>query len=163
MYTQKKRGNDLFSDGQYEESIEHYTKAIELIDDRSTYYFNRATAYHRLWLQRVGSPPPQPTPEQPSPSPSQLLQLALTDLSKAITLEPSYGKAIYRKAEVLFALGDWNASFTTFQHSLLFLDAEKMRSDAEIYAQVISEHANLPECALRRLAFWAAQNRQPKY
>lgn len=44
----KTLGNEAFQDGLYEESIKHFTKAIELNPDDHIFYSNRSGSYASL-------------------------------------------------------------------------------------------------------------------
>ncbi|GAA6000326.1 uncharacterized protein JCM10292_001459 [Rhodotorula paludigena] len=78
----KARGNKLYSAKQYEEAIAYYTKAIEC-EEQAVFYSNRAACYTNL---------------------NQLEQV-IDDCTSALRLDPSYIKALNRRATAREQLG----------------------------------------------------------
>jgi serine/threonine-protein phosphatase 5 len=74
---QKNAGNAAFQAGKTEESIEYYTKAIELDSKQAAYYSNRAQAYIKL----------------------KAFKKALEDADSAITVDANFARAYVRKAQ----------------------------------------------------------------
>ncbi len=70
----KQEGNSLMSGKKYDEAIEAYTKAIDLVGSNPVYYSNRAAAYS---------------------SKNDHLS-AIGDAEKAIALDPSFSKGYHR-------------------------------------------------------------------
>ncbi len=71
-------GNDYYKLGEFQKSIEHYNKALELRPDLLETYFNRALAHTRL----------------------QQYDKALEDLNKVIELNPNLAEAYYTRGLV---------------------------------------------------------------
>jgi tetratricopeptide (TPR) repeat protein len=78
----KDKGNDEFKKGNYQESIQYYTEAIELYED-PTYYANRAFSYLKL----------------------SKFHMCIADCDKAILIKPDYDKAYNRKHTAELSLG----------------------------------------------------------
>lgn len=78
----KDKGNEAFKKGNYAESIQFYTEAIELYED-PTYYANRAFSYLKL----------------------SKFNLCISDCDKAILIKPDYDKAYNRKHTAELSLG----------------------------------------------------------
>lgn len=75
----KQEGNEVFKKGEYENSIELYTKALSICPkvyktERSFMYNNRAAAHRHLGAQNV----------------------AIEDCTQAVELNPTYVKALVR-------------------------------------------------------------------
>ena len=75
----KAAGNKAFEQGNFEEAIDLYTKAIDQ-QSNHVYFANRANAY--LELRKYAE--------------------CIADCDKAIAIEPSYSKSYFRKAKALF-------------------------------------------------------------
>ena len=70
----KDEGNKAFKSGDYNQAIEHYTKAIELDSTNPTYYSNRSGAQFNLGK----------------------FQDALNDAQKCIEVDPNFQKGYVR-------------------------------------------------------------------
>eukprot|EP01098_Paradermamoeba_levis_P006314 TRINITY_DN2623_c0_g1_i1.p1 TRINITY_DN2623_c0_g1~~TRINITY_DN2623_c0_g1_i1.p1 ORF type:complete len:497 (-),score=162.01 TRINITY_DN2623_c0_g1_i1:184-1674(-) len=79
----KKEGNQRYQEGDFEEAVEFYTGAIELLQNVA-YYGNRAAAYLQL-----GKP-----------------KLALADCEIALGMDPSFVKCHLRAAKCHFQMGN---------------------------------------------------------
>ncbi|KAL3316182.1 Serine/threonine-protein phosphatase 5 [Cichlidogyrus casuarinus] len=99
----KKIANDLFKgmiaivyanfvDGKYQQSIEAYSKAIDILPN-AILYANRSFAYVK----------------------TELFGLALDDANKAIGIDPNYVKAYYRRASAHMALGAFEKALDDFK------------------------------------------------
>jgi len=91
MRSHNSQGSKLFRENKFEESVQEYTKAIELCLDQDvnkaelpTIYQNRAAAYERL----------------------RRFEDVINDCSEAVKLNPRYIKALVRKARVAEILGN---------------------------------------------------------
>jgi len=78
----KNAGNRAFTQGKYEQSIQHYTEAIQLLPDSHVLYSNRSAAYFQLknWDK------------------------ALEDAEKCISLDSQFPKGHFRKGQILMEL-----------------------------------------------------------
>lgn len=81
----KRCGNDFMENEKYLQAINQYSDCIELLPDHPVFYLNRATAYmRRNWFGDMYS--------------------GLRDCQKALKLDPTYVKAHFRLARVLFEM-----------------------------------------------------------
>lgn len=78
----KSRGNDWLNKKAYQKAIEEYTHAIQLMED-PVFFGNRAAAEIEL----------------------EQFQLAINDCTKALELDPNYGKAYGRLAVIYIRMG----------------------------------------------------------
>lgn len=82
------------ADKDYEQSIEMYTKAIELDDRNAVYYANRSFAYLRL----------------------ESYGYALMDAVFAVESDPAYLKGYYRRAAAHMSLGKFKQALADFEY-----------------------------------------------
>lgn len=127
MEQAKQIANDFFKLGRYQEAIDSYTKAINAgNDDKSVApcYGNRSFAACKL----------------------ELYGMAITDANKALSLDPTYIKAYYRRAAAFMALNQPKKALEDFK-KVAELQSEN-NSDKYI-------HVKIKECEklIRRLAF----------
>ena len=85
----KALGNKEFAAGNFNNSIKHFTEAIQLDPSNSVLYSNRSAAY----------------------ASSKNYQSALVDAERAVELKPEWVKAWSRKATALQGLGRWEEAF----------------------------------------------------
>ncbi|CAG4957194.1 unnamed protein product [Colias eurytheme] len=90
----KNEANEYFKKQNYTIAIELYTKAIEKNPKSAVYYANRSIC--NLRLENFG--------------------YALTDASKAISLDKSYTKAYYRRAAAYMSLGKYKDALKDFHY-----------------------------------------------
>lgn len=81
-------------DKDYEQSIELYTKAIELDDQNAVYFANRSLAYLR----------------------TESYGYALQDAIAAVKADPMYLKAYYRRAAAHMSLGKFKQALGDFEY-----------------------------------------------
>jgi len=137
----KNEGNQLFNEAKYEEAIEKYTEAINLMtdvydsraNDCSIYFCNRAACYLAI---------AQANPENPSPlifpnnqgdgsektkreeKKKEYLDFVVKDCTEALELNPKYTKALSRRAtanEILCQFGGLQKALDDY-NQLLLLD-----------------------------------------
>ena len=109
----KTNGNNAFHKQRYDEAWKEYTKAIELkVEDDSfvaILYCNRAAA--SLALRKFVD--------------------AVSDCNMAIALDPSYTRALHRRADALASLGDYSSALRDMnrvpENSLTAEQQSKMR------------------------------------
>ena len=89
----KKQANDFFNEKKYNDAIEFYTKAINVIPTDPVYYSNRSIAYLRM----------------------ESFGYALEDASKAINLNPQFIKGYYRRASSNMALGKFKKALKDYE------------------------------------------------
>ena len=94
-------GNDLSSNGDYQEAIKQYDEAIRLDPDYAKAYFNRAYAYGELGHH----------------------ELAIIDLDKAIELDPLFADAYYNRGVAYENIGQQQLAEQDFEK------AEELGSD----------------------------------
>lgn len=82
---EKEKGNECFKSGEYDTSIEYYTRGLTL-HENAIIYANRAMAYLRL--------------ERPAD--------AVKDCDSALRVDPSYKKALFRRGLSYKALKSWD-------------------------------------------------------
>jgi len=99
----KVKGNELFKQKKFDESIEYYSKAIELVDD-AIYYCNRALS--QTHLENYGA--------------------ALDDSAKAISLDPNYTKAYYRRGIAHIGLSKLEEALQDFNDALKLSPNDKL-------------------------------------
>lgn len=85
---------NLFSEQDYNNAIELYTKAIEANPTVAVYYGNRSFAYLK----------------------TECFGYALSDASKAIELDKSYIKGFYRRATAYMSLGKFKDALKDYQY-----------------------------------------------
>jgi len=107
----KVEGNNFLKAANYSKAIESYTKAIELNDGNAIYWLNRAIA--KINMTNYES--------------------ALEDAEAAITRDPNYTKAYYRKGQCLAALNRINDAIAAFE------EAERRASSDPTLLQNIRE------------------------
>ena len=88
----KATANQFFKDKKYLVAIEWYTKAIDKNPSVPAYYGNRSFAYLR----------------------TECFGYAITDADKALSLDRTYLKAYYRRAEANMALGRYKKSLADY-------------------------------------------------
>ena len=89
----KVKANELVKEKKFNDAIQNYTKAIELVPDNPIYYSNRSMAYLRV----------------------ESFGYALEDASKAIELDEKYTKAYYRRASSNMALGKFKRALKDYE------------------------------------------------
>lgn len=89
----KTEANELFQKCKYAKAVELYDKAIELNPGVAIYFANRAFAYSKL--EQYGA--------------------AIADASTAISLDPLYAKAYYRRGSAYVCLGKYKVGVKDFQ------------------------------------------------
>ncbi|TMW57239.1 hypothetical protein Poli38472_003164 [Pythium oligandrum] len=105
----KAKGNDAFGKRRFKESIDWYTKAIDLDSSSHILYGNRAAAYHRL----------------------KQYTKALADAKKAVELDGSWVKGHYRMASALSALERYEEAAEAFEQAFeLCPTDEKLKQQA---------------------------------
>lgn len=124
----KKQANEYFKKGRYDLAMDSYTKAIEAepqSKEAAACYGNRSFAACKL--EQFGS--------------------ALNDANQAITIDPYYIKAYYRRAAAFMALNQHKKALEDFK-KVAELQKELANADKFIYAKI-------KECEklIRRLAF----------
>lgn len=93
----KNKGNALFQEGKFEESIELFSQAIELNPSNHVYYSNRSGAYASL----------------------ENYHQALEDAAKCVELNPSWAKGYVRKGLAQFYLEQVKEAKETYEAGLL--------------------------------------------
>lgn len=94
----KIRGNTAFTNKQYNDAIRYYTQAIRFKAD-PVFFSNRAACYANLGNQN---------------------DKVLEDCNEALLLEPTYTKALHRRAQALERKGDLKeALFGNIHHTTL--------------------------------------------
>ncbi|CAM9197577.1 unnamed protein product [Chrysoparadoxa australica] len=88
----KEEGNKLLADGKFTQAVEKYSEAITM-HPTAIFLGNRAMAY--LNLENYG--------------------LAILDAEEALTLDPDYLKAFYRRASANMALGKYKLALKDFK------------------------------------------------
>lgn len=91
----KEKGNNDFKAGKYQSAIQHYTSAIDIVQDKA-YYTNRAFCYLKLKLYKD----------------------CIRDCTYALQQDPKWAKAYARKAEALLVIGDIQDSIDNYIKSL---------------------------------------------
>ena len=78
----KQLGNNAYKNGQYQEAVNYFTQAIDLIQTDATFFLNRSLAYASLkeW------------------------KLSAIDAKRATKINPKYVKAHFRLVKALFAM-----------------------------------------------------------
>lgn len=92
----KAQGNRCVAQQKFQDAIDLYTKAIEIVPTNAIYYSNRSAAYSSLR-----------EPEN-----------AAEDARKAIELDPAYAKAYSRLGLALYSLGDAAGSMAAYEQGL---------------------------------------------
>lgn len=93
----KDQGNKEFKNGNYTQAIEYYTKAIAHQKEK-TFFTNRATCFFHL----------------------EKYNKCISDCNEAIAMDPSFGKAYYRKADALMTLGRLQEAVDTMNKAIEF-------------------------------------------
>ncbi|XP_042480490.1 serine/threonine-protein phosphatase 5-like isoform X2 [Macadamia integrifolia] len=89
----KLQANEAFKAHKYSQSIDLYTKAIEINGQNAVYWANRAFAHTKL--EEYGS--------------------AVLDATKAIEIDPKYSKGYYRRGAAYLAMGKFKEALKDFQ------------------------------------------------
>jgi len=89
----KEEANGFFKSQDYTKAIEKYSAAIQINPFVATYFGNRSFAYLR----------------------TECFGYALSDASKALTIDKSYIKAYYRRASANMALGKFKLALKDFE------------------------------------------------
>ncbi|KAI3402545.2 PPT1 [Candida oxycetoniae] len=100
----KDQGNQYLKENKYEEAIESYTKAIELDSENAIFYSNRAQAH--IKMESFGS--------------------AIQDCDAAISLDPNFMKAYYRKGVAQMAILKTKQAQQNFKLILTKLPNDKL-------------------------------------
>ncbi|KAL4227976.1 Hsp90 cochaperone [Mactra antiquata] len=93
----KEKGNACVKEGNYHESIVHYSHAIQLDPKNHVFYSNRSLSFLKL----------------------QQYYLALEDARKTIQLQPEWPKGYYRKGNVEYAAGHYRSALLSFGRAML--------------------------------------------
>eukprot|EP01102_Stenamoeba_stenopodia_P008827 TRINITY_DN2583_c0_g1_i2.p2 TRINITY_DN2583_c0_g1~~TRINITY_DN2583_c0_g1_i2.p2 ORF type:complete len:423 (-),score=115.06 TRINITY_DN2583_c0_g1_i2:26-1294(-) len=122
--TWKEKGNALFSQKQYKEAIEAYTKSIELDPDNTIYWSNRALAHLNLSNYRA----------------------TIDDCSKAILLDSANVKAYLRRATAYKALNSPALALIDLQKaSSLEPSNKQIIKDLDDIKKILSTMPAMPE------------------
>ncbi|XP_022788803.1 stress-induced-phosphoprotein 1-like [Stylophora pistillata] len=97
------RGGSLFKEQNYYGAMKAYTEALRVSPNDAKVLTNRAASYHKLSQQKCSSPEDK----------QKMLEQALVDSQRAITVDPSWAKGYYRKAVSLALLGRRGPSLAT--------------------------------------------------
>lgn len=89
----KNEGNSLYKNAKYRESIEYYTKAIDLCPKNAAYYGNRAAAYLMINKHKQ----------------------CLDDSKAATSIDPNFVKGYLREGKSYLCLGDHVSALRCFQ------------------------------------------------
>ncbi|KAK9766202.1 Small glutamine-rich tetratricopeptide repeat-containing protein 2 [Basidiobolus ranarum] len=92
----KKAGNKKVSEKDYEEAIKLYSQAIEINDNNSVYYANRAAAYGQLGDH----------------------DSAIADSIRAAEIDPTYVKAYSRMGHAYFSKGSYKEAVEAYEKGL---------------------------------------------
>lgn len=92
----------FFIEKEYDNAIEKYTKAIELIPNNAVFYANRSLAYMR----------------------QESFGFALQDGLSAVQADPAYLKGYYRRAAAQMSLGKFKKALSDFEYVCVFLRSE---------------------------------------
>ena len=90
-------GNEHFEQGQYDEAIVEYTKAIELEPQLAIVYNSRGLAYHMKGE----------------------LDKAIADFDKAIELDPSRAEVYYNRGNVYFERGQFQSAIADYDKAIV--------------------------------------------
>eukprot|EP00033_Pygsuia_biforma_P000938 GCRY01001080.1.p1 GENE.GCRY01001080.1~~GCRY01001080.1.p1 ORF type:complete len:486 (+),score=146.74 GCRY01001080.1:152-1609(+) len=120
----KEQGNLAFKKQQWHESVDLYSKAIEINPKSTAYLGNRAFAH--LKLENYGS--------------------CIQDAEAAIDIDPNYTKAYYRRGNALFCLGHYKKALADFKlvmdtHPSDKLAKVKYRDSLKAYKKMAFEEA----------------------
>eukprot|EP00002_Diphylleia_rotans_P014396 TRINITY_DN2805_c0_g1_i1.p1 TRINITY_DN2805_c0_g1~~TRINITY_DN2805_c0_g1_i1.p1 ORF type:complete len:569 (+),score=168.32 TRINITY_DN2805_c0_g1_i1:83-1789(+) len=89
---EKQKGNECFKQGKNPEAVAHYTEAIKRNPKDHVLYSNRAAAYMKLGEYRLG----------------------LQDAEEAIKIEPTFTKALIRKAHCLYFMKEYQKALEAY-------------------------------------------------
>lgn len=109
----KKVGNDFFGKKQFAEAVVAYDECIAKTGETAVVLTNRAASQLHL----------------------EAYDAALSDSSKAVTLDKSYAKAYFRKSAAFLGLGNEKAAFDTWNDC-----AEHCENTAWLKKQVAASH-----------------------
>uniref|UniRef100_A0A336KDY4 CSON015246 protein n=1 Tax=Culicoides sonorensis TaxID=179676 RepID=A0A336KDY4_CULSO len=101
----KEKGNACVKEKKFEEAVLHYSHAIKLSPKDPILYSNRSLAFLKI----------------------NQLYYAHEDAEKAIELDENWAKGYFRKAEVLFAAGQYDTSLLSYAAAL-----QRMPNDMNI-------------------------------
>lgn len=127
--TFKASGNNAFKGKKYDLAIQHFTKAIELIDNDEAFYSNRSAAYMKL-----GD-----------------FKRALQDGEKCIELKPDWGKGYSRSGSALFALKEYQNAVSMYAKGIAKDPSNKLllqglqSSQTELTKQLEEEKKRNPD------------------
>ena len=93
MPSLKEQGTNAFKAQNFEEAVEHFTKAIEEDQNDHTLFSNRSACYHNL----------------------KQFEQAVEDAEMCIKLKSDWGKGYYRKAVALHGMGQLKESYKAFE------------------------------------------------
>lgn len=105
----KNEGNNLYKTAKYRESIELYSKAIELCPKNASYYGNRAAAY--LMINKFKE--------------------CIDDSKTAIDIDPKFIKGYLREGKSHLFLGDYKSALRSF-HKIKELEPNNSTIDVDI-------------------------------
>ena len=116
------RAMDFMTIRNYKNSIEDFTRAIELTPDFVPAYFMRAIAKNKLAiLERDQAPTEANSPEEFTPANAKLqaeLREIISDYDKVIELSPQMAFAYYNKGVVLAEAGDNTSALSLFSTAI---------------------------------------------
>eukprot|EP00889_Picochlorum_renovo_P007052 jgi/Picre1/34082/NNA_001557.t1 len=92
----KSAGNTYFKEKKYKDAIRMYSQAIAGNETDHTLFSNRSASYLAIGL----------------------LEQALWDAQKSVSLKPDWGKGYYRLGCALESLNNWEAAYTAFSKAL---------------------------------------------
>eukprot|EP00741_Cyanophora_paradoxa_P008293 tig00001286_g8022.t1 len=93
---EKEKGNALFKAADYPGAVKAYTEAIRRNPKEPVFYSNRASAYCKLGE----------------------FKLAERDCDEALKLDPKFGKALVRRAGILYYGKEYHKALEAYQHAL---------------------------------------------
>ncbi|KAI9189956.1 TOM (translocase of outer membrane) complex component [Blastocladiella emersonii ATCC 22665] len=118
----KAEGNELYKAGKFSEALSYYSRAIDLQPTSSVFWCNRAACYSNL------------------NDPAKVIE----DCTKAIELDPTYVKALHRRAIAFEQLGQLRDALNDFT-TMTILDGYKnpsaMNSAERLVKQLSEEQA----------------------
>jgi tetratricopeptide (TPR) repeat protein len=116
----KERGESLAEEGKYPEAIDHFSAALEMGPEDAETYFLRGRAHYdyatQLSLDLTGQRP-EAVPFLPDEV-AERLELAVTDYTSAIELDPQYAKAYNNRGNARAMLGDLEGALEDYDQAL---------------------------------------------
>ena len=124
----KNQGNTLYKSAKYRESIEYYTKAIDICPDNAAYYGNRAAAYFML----------------------DKFKETIEDSKRSVSIDEKFVKGYLREGKSQLIMGDYNAALRCFEKVKQYEPNNKTMDADIVNARAVKEFAEKADASFKK-------------